>query len=41
MILSIASAIAPRPELVVWSSLLEAMLYFYAAGSLIAYMLQD
>ena len=30
-----------QPGLVVWSSLLEATLYFYAAGSLIAYMLHD
>jgi hypothetical protein len=30
-----------QPGLVVWSSLLEAALYFYAAGSLIAYMLND
>jgi hypothetical protein len=41
VILSIASAIAPRPELVVWTAALEAVFYFYAAGSLIAYMWQD
>lgn len=29
------------PELSPWSSALEAMFYFYAAGSLIAYMLAD
>jgi Ion channel len=29
------------PRLLVWSSLLEAALYFYTAGSLIAYMLGD
>lgn len=29
------------PHLVVWSSMLEATLYFYAAGSLIVYMLGD
>ncbi len=29
------------PGLVAWSSLLEATLYFYAAGSLIGYMLHD
>jgi hypothetical protein len=37
-----ASAIVfDHPELVTWSSALEATLYFYAAGSLIAYMLHD
>ena len=30
-----------RPDLLVWSSLFESGLYFYAAGSLIAYMLRD
>lgn len=29
------------PNLSVWASLLEAVLYFYAAGSLIAYMMED
>jgi hypothetical protein len=29
------------PHLVAWSSGLEALFYFYAAGSLIAYMLED
>ena len=41
VILSIASAIAPRPELIVWTAALEAVFYFYATGSLIAYMWQD
>ena len=41
VILSIASAIAPRPELLVWTAALEAVFYFYATGSLIAYMWQD
>jgi len=37
-----ASAIAlDMPHLVVWSAILEAMLYFYAAYSLIRYMLSD
>ena len=37
-----AAAIAfDRPSLVTWSSMLESALYFYAAGSLIAYMLHD
>jgi hypothetical protein len=29
------------PVLSVWASLMEAVLYFYAAGSLIAYMMED
>jgi hypothetical protein len=41
VILSVASVIAPRPELVVWTAALEAVFYFYATGSLIAYMWQD
>lgn len=39
--LSIVTAIAPSPELVVWTAALEAVFYFYATGSLIAYMWQD
>ncbi len=36
------SAIAfDLPDLITWSAMLEAALYFYAAGSLIAYMLGD
>jgi hypothetical protein len=30
-----------NPILLIWSSLLEAVLYFYAAGSLVAYMMKD
>ena len=41
LILSVASAIAPRAELLVWMAALEAVFYFYATGSLIAYMWQD
>ena len=40
-LLSLLSALIVDPHLLVWSSLLEAALYFYAAGSLIAYMLED
>jgi hypothetical protein len=40
-VLSLLSAVFSDPTLVIWSSLLEAALYFYAAGSLIAYMLGD
>lgn len=39
--LSILTAVAPRSDLVVWTAALEAVFYFYATGSLIAYMLQD
>ena len=41
VVLSLAAAIAPRPELVIATAALETVFYFYAAGSLIAYMLQD
>jgi len=40
-VLSILSAIYQNPTLMIWSSILEAILYFYAAGSLIAYMMED
>ena len=40
-VLSVVTAIAPSPELIVWTAALEAVFYFYATGSLIAYMLQD
>ena len=39
--LSAAAIAFDRPSLVTWSSMLESALYFYAAGSLIAYMLHD
>jgi hypothetical protein len=39
--LSLMTVIRPRPELMVATAALEAAFYFYAAGSLIAYMLQD
>ena len=38
---SVLAAILDNQSLLVWSSLLEAILYFYAAGSLIIYMLED
>jgi hypothetical protein len=41
VVLSLIMVIAPRPELMVVAAGLEAAFYFYAAGSLIAYMLQD
>lgn len=40
-ILSLLSVVTSSQSMLVWSSLLEAMLYFYAAGSLIAYMMSD
>jgi hypothetical protein len=39
--LSLLSALFVDVTLVAWSSLLKAALYFYTAGSLIAYMMQD
>jgi hypothetical protein len=39
--LSLLSALFVDPLLLVGSSLLEAALYFYTAGSLIAYMMED
>lgn len=41
LLLSLLSALLDVPNLLVWSSLLEAVLYFYAVGSLIAYMMED
>lgn len=41
VVLSIITAISPTPELMIAAAALEAAFYFYAAGSLIAYMLQD
>jgi hypothetical protein len=41
VVLSLITIIAPRPALAVPTAALESALYFYAAGSLIAYMLQD
>lgn len=38
LVLQIAFAM---PQLLPWSSLLEAIFYFHAAGSLIAYMMED
>lgn len=40
-LVSLLSALFVDPHLLVWSSLLEAALYFYTAGSLIAYMMGD
>jgi uncharacterized protein (TIGR04206 family) len=39
--LLLAQIVFDLPDLQAWSSGLEALFYFYAAGSLIAYMLED
>jgi hypothetical protein len=41
VILSLVNAISPAPWLAATSAVMEAAFYFYATGSLIAYMLQD
>jgi hypothetical protein len=41
IVLSLLSIVFLDPSLLVWSALLEAVLYFYAAGSLVAYMMKD
>ena len=41
VVLSILTAVSPGSGLDVWAAALEAVFYFYATGSLIAYMLQD
>jgi hypothetical protein len=40
-ILALLAAIYGTPALQAWSSLLESILYFYTAGSLIVYMMAD
>jgi hypothetical protein len=39
--MSLLAAVTGNQTLLAWSSLLEALLYLYAAGSLIAYMMSD
>lgn len=41
ILLSLLAAIFDHPTLIALASLLEAILYFYTAGTLIAYMLED
>ena len=41
MLLTAAGVILDQPALLPWSAALEALLYFYAAGSLIVYMMND
>ena len=41
VVLSVVMVLAPQPEIAIVTAALEAAFYFYAAGSLIRYMLQD
>ena len=41
VVFSLVTVIKPRTELIIATAALETVFYFYAAGSLIAYMLQD
>ena len=41
VLLTVAGVLFREPVLLPWSALLESALYFYAAGSLISYMMQD
>lgn len=41
VVLSVVSAVSHDPQLLLWTAVLESLFYFYATGSLIAYMLQD
>jgi hypothetical protein len=41
ILLALLSIFLVNPTLLVWSALLEAALYFYAAGSMVAYMMKD
>lgn len=40
-VMMVLSTVSDNPNLLAWSALLEGALYFYAVGSLIAYMLGD
>lgn len=41
VVFSLSAALLDRPALGITAQLLESLLYFYTAGALIAYMLQD
>ena len=41
ILLTLSALLLGHGELLVWASLCESVLYFYAAGALIAYMLHD
>jgi Ion channel len=41
IVLSLLSIFFVNPALLIWASLFEAALYFYAASSMVAYMMED
>lgn len=41
VVLCVIAAVSPSPQLLLWAAALESLFYFYATGSLIAYMVQD
>src|SRR5688572_4964491 len=41
ILLSLLSILFVNPVLLIWASLLETALYFYAAGGMVAYMMKD
>ena len=41
IVLSLLSLVIDNPDIIAWSAVLETLLYFYAAGSLIVYMMGD
>ena len=41
IVLSLLSVYFVNPTLLIWASVLEAALYLYAAGSMVAYMMED
>jgi hypothetical protein len=41
IVLSLLSVYFVNPALLIWASLLESALYFYAAGGMVAYMMKD
>lgn len=41
IVLSLLSIFFVNPTLLIWAACLEAALYFYAAGSMVAYMMED
>ena len=41
ILLSLLSILFANPVLLIWASLLLSVLYFYAAGSMVAYMMKD
>jgi hypothetical protein len=41
IVLSLLSVFFVNPTLLIWASLIEAALYFYAAASMVAYMMED